>query len=430
MSRRILLLFIGIYCNNVFSQSPQPIDTLRITTYSMLNFPDSSGLERVKDFRIVINAIQPDILVAQDVVSASGVQTLLDSIFNYETAGKYGAAPFLDGPGTDSIIFYRPDIVTLTADSLFPITIEDVFGKIYQRDFAEFVFQTSDGKELRIYSVHFLGSQGFPIERLRNREAEVLRNHLNDLPGGSHFIVLGVFNFWTVGEPGYERLIGDHADNDGRLFDPIGFLVTTPEQAPNHTYSTRGARRMTPHQGKGLDQRYDMICVSESVFQRKDQATSGIHLLLDTYTAFGNDGAHYKRAVNDGTNGVVDSVTAEALHAASDHLPVYADFVVYSGEATAVESAVEPPAGFSLHQNYPNPFNPSTQISFSLPVASQVKMTVYNLNGERIKVLLDERLPLGEHAVTFDAKGLPAGIYWYKLEADRFQAVKRFVFLK
>ncbi len=173
-----------------------------------------------------------------------------------------------------------------------------------------------------------------------------------------------------------------------------------------------------------------MILVSADVLERSDASIPGVHVLPDTYTAFGNDGAHFNQAINSGTNSVVSAPMADALHAASDHLPLYADFVIYADETTPVESTPELPAGYALYQNYPNPFNPTTRISFTLPVASRVTLTVYTLIGERIAVLLDEYRASGEHSVVFDASRISAGIYWYKMQTDDFQDVKRFVLIK
>ncbi len=71
--------------------------------------------------------------------------------------------------------------------------------------------------------------------------------------------------------------------------------------------------------------------------------------------------------------------------------------------------------GIFLEQNYPNPFYRQTQIAFTLKKTETVQLTVYNLYGKQVAVLVDEPLSHGEHKIKFDAKGLPAGIYMYKL---------------
>jgi len=83
-----------------------------------------------------------------------------------------------------------------------------------------------------------------------------------------------------------------------------------------------------------------------------------------------------------------------------------------------------------LFQNYPNPFNPSTTIEFELPASQFVTLTVYNILGSEIATLINEAMPAGEHTITFDANGLPAGLYLYELRASDFKETKRMTLLK
>lgn len=85
---------------------------------------------------------------------------------------------------------------------------------------------------------------------------------------------------------------------------------------------------------------------------------------------------------------------------------------------------------FVLEQNYPNPFNPTTTIRFSLPVAAEVSISVFNLLGERVAQLLNANLNEGYHEVTFDGSSLTSGIYFYQLRAGDFKATKKFIITK
>lgn len=85
---------------------------------------------------------------------------------------------------------------------------------------------------------------------------------------------------------------------------------------------------------------------------------------------------------------------------------------------------------FNLQQNYPNPFNPSTTIVYELPEAAPTQLAVYNLLGERVATLVDARQPAGQHHSRFEAKGLPSGIYFYKITAGRFTATKKMLLVR
>ena len=88
------------------------------------------------------------------------------------------------------------------------------------------------------------------------------------------------------------------------------------------------------------------------------------------------------------------------------------------------------PERFELFQNYHNPFNPSTTIKFSLPKASQVKLTVYNVLGQVIAELLDKKLAVGAHQIEFNATSHASGVYIYRIEAGEFTAVKKLLLVK
>ena len=83
------------------------------------------------------------------------------------------------------------------------------------------------------------------------------------------------------------------------------------------------------------------------------------------------------------------------------------------------------PSKIILYQNYPNPFNPTTSITFSLPSAQHVTLSVLDVLGQEISTLLREQRTAGTHSVTFDGTGLASGVYYYKLQAGLFVQVKK-----
>ncbi len=80
--------------------------------------------------------------------------------------------------------------------------------------------------------------------------------------------------------------------------------------------------------------------------------------------------------------------------------------------------------------NYPNPFNPTTQISFALQQAETVRLTVFDVLGREVAVLLDGPLPAGTHEATFDAAQLPNGVYVYQLEAGTQRLTRTMLLMK
>lgn len=88
------------------------------------------------------------------------------------------------------------------------------------------------------------------------------------------------------------------------------------------------------------------------------------------------------------------------------------------------------PERFSLSQNYPNPFNPTTNINFELPQNEQVRLTVYDMIGRSVAILVDQRMEAGSHTVSFDASNLASGVYIYRIEAGEFTATNKMLLVK
>ena len=88
------------------------------------------------------------------------------------------------------------------------------------------------------------------------------------------------------------------------------------------------------------------------------------------------------------------------------------------------------PSEYKLYQNYPNPFNPATQIKYAISKNSNVILKVYNILGKEISTLINQRQNSGNYQITFDAKDLPSGIYFYKLQANDFTDIKKMVLIK
>lgn len=88
------------------------------------------------------------------------------------------------------------------------------------------------------------------------------------------------------------------------------------------------------------------------------------------------------------------------------------------------------PTGCSLKQNYPNPFNPSTTIEYTLPRASFVTLTVYDLLGREIRTLVNEPQLPGNHSIVFDASKIPSGVYLYRLQSEHFSETRKMLLVR
>ena len=99
---------------------------------------------------------------------------------------------------------------------------------------------------------------------------------------------------------------------------------------------------------------------------------------------------------------------------------------------TAVREATiyETHSSFALEQNYPNPFNPSTTFNFDLPQRLRTTLTIYDILGQKIAVLIDRIVETGHHTVKWDASAIPSGMYLYQLKAGSYRKVLKMALVK
>jgi hypothetical protein len=93
------------------------------------------------------------------------------------------------------------------------------------------------------------------------------------------------------------------------------------------------------------------------------------------------------------------------------------------------ENNINPPEEFLLN-NYPNPFNPQTTIRFYIPERSFIKLRVFDMLGNEVRMLLNEEKDIGYHEINFDGSGLPSGVYFYTLQTPKFIQTKKMVLLR
>jgi hypothetical protein len=106
------------------------------------------------------------------------------------------------------------------------------------------------------------------------------------------------------------------------------------------------------------------------------------------------------------------------------------------GEETQALRIVEQlPESFALEQSYPNPFNPTTQIRYALPQPEHVRLVVYDVLGQRVRVLVDEYQAAGYHTVAWDAtnetgSAVSSGVYLYRVTAGKFTSLKKMILMR
>jgi hypothetical protein len=106
------------------------------------------------------------------------------------------------------------------------------------------------------------------------------------------------------------------------------------------------------------------------------------------------------------------------------------DFTAVDNESNDIT-----PMAMNLLQNYPNPFNPETNISFQVPNSGQVRLDIYNIKGQKVKTLVNDRFSAGRHSVVWNGKDdsnkqVASGLYLYKMISGKYKATSKMILMK
>ena len=291
-------------------------DTLKIMSYNLLNY-GASDASRDEYYRTVLRYARPDILAVEEITTQADVDSFYNRVVNVVFPGQFSKGTFVFRSGdTNQEIYYRAGKFTFIANTPIHTELRDISGFSLYNNIA--------GDTLRVYVAHLKASSGSANEAERAQEVDSLRRVTNSLGSGKYFVVLGDFNIYGSTEQAYQKLLQTNPVDDGRFIDTIHMSGTWNNSlyAPFHTQSTR-TRSFGGGATGGLDDRFDLI-----LFSRAIAAGNGrISYAWNSMTPIGNDGNHFNDSINQMPNTAVPDSVANALHYASDHLPVCARFV-------------------------------------------------------------------------------------------------------
>jgi len=138
-----------------------------------------------------------------------------------------------------------------------------------------------------------------------------------------------------------------------------------------------------------------------------------------------------------GSSATLDTIWATGLATNSNNSESGDDWnwanskrVVVRNPNAVINISGEVPGSYSLSQNYPNPFNPATKIRFNLPKNSEVKLSVFDMSGKEVSVIINSALNAGEYEADWNPTGFSSGIYFYTLKTADFSETKKMIFLK
>jgi len=310
-----------------------PAHALRVASWNFMRYQVSNVVTTISSrqaaIRTVIGAMDPDILIAQEVNDAAARDSLLNDVFNVVEPGQWSATTWLQLGGEGGVVFYKSAKVTVSnVSSVTTGGPRPVLACLVKP-----VGYISNPAWFRLYSMHLkAGNPDFtPSDSTARRtECTNLRTSLNNVSTGvvgPNFLIGGDTNFYGSWEGGYQRLTELQLNNNGRCFDPLSMPGTWNSIAGYAAYDTQcpcssGNCPTSDYSGGGMDDRFDMF-LSAATLQDGAGLDYVPGALPNGYGPFGNDGLHFDTDINaGGFNSAVGIAVANALHDASDHLPV------------------------------------------------------------------------------------------------------------
>lgn len=380
---------------------------LTVMTYNLLYYPDHDDqYVRTDNFVTIFSAIEPDILVVNEMKSQDGVNRLLEFGL-HRISHDYAAGRFTNGKDTDNAVYYRSDRVTVENNIRIFTDLRDINGYTFSiKDHADTSFTFT------VFAIHLKANQGY--EDRRYQETLQLARYIANQDSTYYYALAGDFNLYGGSEPAYNLMLDSMAVD---LEDPInrrGEWHNDANFADIHTQCPR----LTPFDDSsygGMDDRFDFILLSYQMMS----GGGPLDYVSGSYKAYGNDGQHFNDSINAGDNLVVPTAIADALYYASDHLPVMLE-LAYPAQVVAVDDEPAQVAEHFTLSSYPNPFNPGTTISYNIPTAGRVTLLVYDIQGRVVISLVDRHQPAGYHQTVWDGKdssgrNVPAGVYIARL---------------
>lgn len=303
--------------------------TVRVASYNVLNFPTGTMPDRQDTLAIILEDIQPDLLLLQELKSAEGL-TMIAEESCAGLPGNWMASdyvPLQSNPNSgwplQQALVYNNEVLGMLEEDVILTSYRDV--NAYRMFVRDQVTLDGDTTFLNVFVTHLKSSQGADNEAMRLAMVQDFMAALEAYDPEVPAIFAGDFNLYSSNEPAYQAILSP--DNPVVFLDPIDAPGEWSEasfgQPQLLTQSTRSSQIYGDGAGGGLDDRFDFAMLSTPLFE----ATSALQYVEGSYVAYGNSGLCYNQSFvqcQDGGATVSDAVNW-ALYHMSDHLPIVFD---------------------------------------------------------------------------------------------------------
>ncbi len=362
-------------------------DDIKVMQYNLLNYGNitsyctaSNNNMATKEgyLRTIINYVNPDIFTVNELASNTYViGRLLDSVMNNNPLKIYGKADYINTNGSDltNMLYYnKAKLVYVSAESLQNHVRDIVLYKLYYK--SPNLAQSHDTAWVNFIVGHLKAGSGSSDKADRDQMTSDAMTYLVNHNYHGNYTFMGDFNIRSSNEQSYKNLI-NYSDINYRFFDPInrpGNWNNSSSYADIHTQSTHSSSNGCAS-GGGCDDRFDFILISNDL----KQGNAHVNYVANSYTVIGNDGNHFNKSINSGTNNSAPANIINALYNMSDHLPVSLELHFDNQVSTVAKNDNN-----YLKVNYQNPVDGNLDLYIESNEYQELSVELWSINGRKI----------------------------------------------
>jgi len=400
--------FVFLFCASL--AQAQVGDTIKVMSYNLLYYGVNTNFCTTANnnvntknghFQTIFQHTQPDVIGVQEMGGVSSSVGFLQNVLNSNGVTSWSRAPYTNTNSSSlvSLLYYNTSKLGFDSHVPIPTVGRDI---ILYRLFHKNIQPNNDTLFIYFAVMHLKAGGTASDEAQRGVEAQQLMTYLNTTNFMGNLVIMGDFNVNSSSEAAYQQFT-TAANLNTRLYDPVsrpgtwgnnsGF-ANLHTQAP--TITNNGCTS-----GGGMDDRFDQLLINSAV--RDDSAN--VSYVPGSYIVIGNDGMRFNGAVNTPSNQQVPPTVANALAAASDHLPVVIKLAVRlaGNVGVAVEKPNRPVLGYSsLNQQFMSVWMEAQQ-------PQQIRLYIRNSEGKLVASHFFE--PNTNFRTQISLMDLAAGLY-------------------
>jgi len=400
-------------------------DQVKVMSYNLLNYGNTTSyctqtnnniFAKNAYNRTIIDYVKPDILGVVEMGSADFANNMFrDSCLNVNGVTHYAKATKSNTAGSDiiSLLYYNQDKFGLAGVVSLQNQVRDiVLFRLYYK--SPNLASMTDTAFVNCIVAHLKSSKSAPNPNVRNQQVTTALNYLSTHYPTDNYLFMGDLNLYKSSEAAYQTLT-NYSNSNYKFNDPInkpGNWNNNSSFKAIHTQSTHTSSNGCAA-GGGLDDRFDFILISNAL----KNGSKHISYVNNSYKALGNDGKHFNKAINSGTNTSVPANVLNALYNNSDHLPV----VLALDLDNTIASISDIEKANNIRVRFQNPIQNTLTLAISSKNTESLNVRIYDLQGRLIKS--KQHISNEKSSLQFDMTNVAKGLYMIQIIDENNQLV-------